>query len=113
MAAYIESSGEIEVFCFPAGPATRVTVPVFESVTMGDRLALVFGANDGATAPYSLKVVSPSGATILDSIVRDLPTGLPQSPLPIEFVVSTKGVYKVEIREMRGRQRGEAKVRIS
>jgi len=113
MAAYIESSGEIEVFCFPAGPTTRVTVPVFESVTAGDRLSLVFGPNDGATAPYSLKVVSPSGAIILDSIVRDLPTGLPQSPPPIEFVVSAKGVYKVEIREMRGRQRGEAKVRIS
>jgi hypothetical protein len=27
-------------------------------------------------------------------------------------VVSTKGVYRVEIREMRGRRRGEAQVRV-
>ena len=113
MPAFIESSGEIEVFCYPSGAPSRVTVPVFDAVTVGDRLSLVFGANDGATPPYSLKVVSPSGTTILDSIVRDLPTGLPQSPPPVEFVVSGKGVYKVEIREMRGRQRGEARVRIS
>jgi len=113
MPAHIEASGEIEVYCYPAGPASRVTVPVFSQVTIGDRLSLVFGANESATAPFALKVVSPSGATILDSIVRDLPTGLPQSPPPLEFVVSAKGVYKVEIREMRGRQRGEAKVRIS
>jgi hypothetical protein len=112
MSATIESSGEIEIFCFPAGVSTRSSVLFFDSVSVGDRLSLVFGANEGASPPFSLKVVSPSGATILDNIVRDLPTGLPQSPPPIEFVVSAKGVYRIEIREMRGRQRGEAKVRV-
>jgi hypothetical protein len=113
MSAVIELSGEIEISCYPTGLATRSYVPFFDSVTTGDRLSLVFTPGDGASAPYGLKIVSPSGATILESILRDLPTGTPQSPPPIEFVVAAKGVYKVEIREMRGRQRGEAKVRVS
>ena len=116
MSALIEMSGEIEIFCYPSGSAggsTRQSVPFFDAVTAGDRLSLVFAANDGASAPFALKIFSPSGTNILDSIVRDLPTGLPQSPPPVEFVVSAKGVYRVEIREMRGRQHGEAKVRVS
>jgi hypothetical protein len=112
MGALIELSGEIEVFCYPSGQGTRSSVPFFDAVTMGDRLSLVFTPGDGSNPPYSLKIFSPSGANILDSIVRDLPTGTPQSPPPIEFVVSTKGVYRVEIREMRGRQRGEAKINV-
>jgi hypothetical protein len=117
MSAFIELSGEIEIFCYPSGTGTgggtRQSVPFFDAVTVGDRLSLVFTASDGSSPPYSLKIVSPSGATIVDSIVRDLPTGLPQSPPPIEFVVSAKGVYRVEIREMRGRKYGEAKIRVS
>jgi hypothetical protein len=112
MSASIELSGDIEVFCFPAGDAGRSSMAFFDGVTFGDRLALVFGADDASSPPYSLKIVSPSGATLIDTIVRDLPTGLPQSPPPVEFVVSTKGVYRVEIREMRGRRRGEAQVRV-
>jgi hypothetical protein len=111
MSALIESSGEIEILCFPTGATVRHSV-LFEAFAPGDRLSLVFTPIDGATAPYSLKVFSPTGATIHDTIVRDLPTGTPQSPPPIEFVVSAKGVYRIEIREMRGRQRGEAKVRV-
>lgn len=111
MSANIETSGQIEIFCYPSGHhATRQSVPYFDSVNPGDRLSLVFSPDDGASAPYNLKIFSPSGANILDTIVRDLPTGLPQSPPPVEFVVSAKGVYRVEIGEMRGRQRGEARV---
>lgn len=113
MSALIELSGEIEIFCYPSGAGTRASVPFFDSVTIGDRLSLVFTAGDGTSAPYALKIFSPAGTNILDSILRDLPTGTPQSPPPVEFVVSAKGVYRVEIREMRGRQRGEAKVRVS
>jgi hypothetical protein len=112
MSALIELSGEIEIFCYPAGSGTRGSVPFFDAVGIGDRLSLVFGPGDGANPPYSLKIFSPSGANILDTIVRDLPTSTPQSPPPIEFVVSAKGVYRIEIREMRGRQRGEAKLRV-
>jgi hypothetical protein len=111
MAASVDSSGEIEVTCFPIGPVQRMRV--FDRVTIGDRLALVFTPIDEMNPPYQLKITSPSGANILDTIIRDLPTGLPQSPPPVEFVVSARGVYRVEIREMRGRQRGEASVKIS
>jgi hypothetical protein len=115
MSALIELSGEIEIFCFPstAGAALRQSVPFFDAVTVGDHLSLVFTPGDGASAPYSLKIFSPTGAVIVDSIVREPPTGTPQSPPPIEFVVSTKGVYKIEIRELRGRQHGVAKVRVT
>ncbi len=112
MSALFEPSGEIEIFCYPTGAGTRSSIPFFDSVTIGDRLSLVFTPGDGSAPPHTLKVFSPSGANILDMIVRDLPTGTPQSPPPIEFVVSAKGVYRVEIREQRGRQRGEVKLRV-
>ena len=89
------------------------TASFYDRATVGDRLSLVFRPNEGSTPPYSLKITSPSGAVIVDSIVRDLPTGLPQSPPAVEFVVSVKGLYRVDIRTMRGRQRGEGTIRIS
>jgi hypothetical protein len=112
MSAQIELSGEIEVIVYPSGSAIRTYVPFFDGVTVGDRLCLVFAA-DGANAPYGLKIFSPSGAVILETMVRELPTGAPQSAAALEFMISAKGVYKVEIKEMRGRQHGEAKVRVS
>jgi hypothetical protein len=118
MSALIETSGDIEIFCHPsvgtsASVVTRSTVPFFDAIYVGDRLAMVFTSGDGAAGPFSLKIVSPTGATIMDAIVRDLPTGLPQSAPPIEFVASARGIYRIEIREVRGRQRGEARVRVS
>ena len=117
MSAFIELSGEIEIFCYPSGTGTgggtRQSVPFFDAVTVGDRLSLVFTSSDGSSPPYSLKILSPSGTTILDSMVRDLPTGLPQSPPPIEFVVSAKGVYRIKIGELRGRKSGEANIRVT
>ncbi len=112
MSALFELSGEIEIFCYPTGVGTLTSIPFFDAVTIGDRLSLVFTPPDSSKPPYSLKVFSPSGANILESIVRDLPTGTPQSPPPIEFVVSAKGVYRVEIREQRGRTHGTVKVRV-
>ena len=112
MSALFELSGEIEIFCYPSSSGTRSIIPFFDALTIGDRLSLVFTPGDGTAAPYSLKVFSPSGANILDSIVRDLPTGTPQSPPPIEFVVSAKGIYRIEIREQRGRAHGTVKVRV-
>ncbi len=113
MSAFIEISGDIEIFCYPRGASTtRASVPFFDSVGPGDALSLVFGGGDGASPPYALRIHSPTGTLILDTILRDLPTGLPQSPPPVEFVVSTKGIYRIEIRELKGRQRGEAKLRV-
>jgi hypothetical protein len=113
MPAQIESYGEIEIVCFPSGASSRSYVPRFDNVGPGDRLAMIFAANEDALPPFALKIVSPSGATILDSIVRDLPTITPQSPPPIELVISAVGEYHIEIKSAQGRKRGEAKVRIS
>lgn len=113
MSEFIELSGDIEIFCYPRGASnTRASVPFFDSIAPGDALSLVFGPGDGTSPPYSLRVHSPTGTLILDTILRDLPTGLPQSPAPVEFVVSTRGVYRIEVRELKGRQRGEAKLRV-
>lgn len=108
----IESSGDIEVHCYPSGISTRSTAPFFGTIGPGDRLSLLFTPSDTTNPPYKLKIVSPTGATILDTIVRDLPTVTPQSPPPIEFVVSARGVYKIDIRELKGRQYGEATFRV-
>ena len=110
----IESSGSIEILCFPSGAAGkgRGSVPFFEAISLGDRVSVVFNDDDGSSPPYTLKIFSPSGANILDTVVRELPTGAPQSPPPIDFIISAKGTYRIEIKEMRGRQRGEAKLRV-
>lgn len=86
-------------------------MPHFERITAGTRLALLFVPGE-SSPPYALKVFSPSGTNIVDTIVRDPPTGAPQSPPPIEFVVSANGVYRIEVRSTNGRQRGEAKIRV-
>ena len=112
MSGTIESSGDIEIFCHPSRSTSRGTVPFFEKITAGDRLSVVFVPGETAVPPYTLKVVSPSGATILDTLVREPPTGAPQSPPPVEFVVSANGVYKIEVKTLNGRQRGEAKVKV-
>jgi len=114
MPSHIESSGDIEVFCYPAGSAAlRTSVPYFDSVSVGDRMSLVFGSSGDTNPPYALKIVSPSGKTIMETILRDMPTGMPQSPPPVDFVVSVKGIYKIEIRELKGSQSGEAKLKVT
>jgi hypothetical protein len=73
----------------------------------------MFTPMHGATAPYTLRIFSPTGANIVDTIVRDLPTTEPQSAPAFEFVVSVGGRYRIEIREMRGRQRGEGTLSVA
>jgi hypothetical protein len=108
----IESTGDIEIYCHPTNASSRGSVPHFERISAGTRLALLFVPGETSVPPYALKIYSPSGSNILDTLVRDPPTGAPQSPPPIEFVVSANGVYRIEVRSMSGRQRGEAKVRV-
>ena len=50
---------------------------------------------------------------VVDRILRDLPTGLPQSEPPIELVVSLRGNYAIEIREVRGNLWGKATLRVT
>jgi hypothetical protein len=108
----IQSSGDFEIFCHPAGSGTRGSVPFFDKITVGDRLSLLFVPEETAAPPYSLKIISPTGVTVVDTLVREPPTGGPQSPPPLEFIVSARGVYRVEIRALHGRQRGEATIRV-
>jgi hypothetical protein len=114
MSTHIESSGDIEVLCFPQGRAIpRTAIPFFADVGIGDRLCLIFNPGGDDNPPYQLSIVSPTGAKIMETILRDLPTGQPQSAAPVEFMVSVNGVYRIEIREMKGRARGEAKLKVA
>ena len=108
----VQSTGDIEIFCHPAGASGRGSVPFFDTISVGDRLALLFVPDGAATPPYSLKIRSPSGTLVLDTLVREAPTGAPQSPPPIEFIVDAKGLYKIEVSALRGKQRGEATLRV-
>ena len=41
-----------------------------------------------------------------------LPTGMPQSPPPVQFAVRP-GEYKIVIREMKGKAEGEATLKVT
>lgn len=103
MAHLTESSGEIEIISIS---------PRLHAFTIGDKIQLVFKPIDAPNPPYQLKVVSPSGKSIVDTIVRDLPTGEPQSAPPFEFLPTATGIYVIRISEMRGRAFGEGKLKI-
>lgn len=112
MSSNIESSGDIEVTAALTSATAHPGNQIFGAISPGDRVYLVFTPIDATAPPYGIKIVSPSGSTIMDTILRDLPTGLPQSPPPVEFVSSAKGTYRIEIREMKGRQRGTATLKV-
>lgn len=103
MSSPIDSTGEIEIINYPAR---------LHKYSVGDRVQLIFRPIDEPNPPYQLKISSPSGSSIVDTIIRALPTGEPQSPPPFEFVPSAGGMYNVEIREMRGRAKGIGKLKI-
>jgi hypothetical protein len=105
MAARIDSHGEIETMIHGEG-ASRAGV--------GDRIHLVFRAIDDPDAPIAVVIQSPTGAKIVDRVLRELPTGRPQSAPPVEFVPSHRGEYNIEVREIRGKlQRGRAVLSIA
>lgn len=86
---------------------------MFEPICVGDRVQLCFGASSDGGSPYSLKIRAPSGAIVVDRIIRELPTGMPQSEPPIEIVVSSHGDYAIEIREVRGGAWGRATLHVA
>ncbi len=97
----IESTGSIETVC---GVAT---------VTVGDTVRLVFRALDDSEPPYTCKVTSPGGKVIVERVLRDLPTGKPQSAPPVSFVVAQSGDYRVEVWQLYGKSRGQATLHAS
>ena len=101
MPATVENSGDIETF--------SQTSPV----TVGDTVKLVFRAYDEATPPFNIKIRAPSGKIIIERVLRELPTGKPQSAPPIEFSASAAGDYKIEIKQLYGKQKGEAVLHVA
>lgn len=103
MAHVTESSGEIEIISVVS--RTKKFEP-------GDRIQLIFKPIDEPTPPYKLRILSPTGKQIVDTIIRDLPTGEPQSAPPFEFSPAVTGLYVVEIRAMKGSAFGKADLKI-
>jgi hypothetical protein len=100
VARTIESTGDIETICRTA------------PLNAGDTAEIVFRADDEATPPFNLRIKSPSGKTIIERVLRDLPTGMPQSVPPVTFTVSVAGEYKIEIKQLYGKQKGDAVLRV-
>lgn len=98
----IESHGDIETMLFGDGV----------TLSIGDRVAIVFRAIDDPEPPIEVVIQSPAGHKILERVLRELPTGLPQSAQPVEFVIASRGDYQIEVKELRGKQRGTATLRI-
>lgn len=100
MARTVENTGDIETYS-KADP-----------VRAGDLVSLVFRADEEANPPFNVRIRSPSGTVILERVLRELPTGKPQSAGPVTFTASASGDYKVEIWQLYGKQRGEAILRV-
>lgn len=104
MAAKIDNNGDIETLLHPSFGA--------RTPHAGDRIPLVFRSVDESDSPFEITIHSPSGARILERVLRELPTGEPQSAPPVEFVPSVKGDYAVAVREIKGTQTGTATLHI-
>jgi len=98
MAATIETHGEIEIIC-----------QTLAELSANKVAKLVFRSWEGADPPYQIKVYSPSGNLILERVVRELPTGEPQSPPPISFLVQA-GKYSITIQQITGSVGGQASI---
>ncbi|HEY4119641.1 MAG TPA: hypothetical protein VGM56_17350 [Byssovorax sp.] len=92
----IDNTGEIETICQP------------NPVKSGDAVSLIFRADDEASPPFSVRIKSPAGKVIVERVLRDLPTGKPQSAPPVTFTASGDGEYKIEIKQLYGKQKGDA-----
>ena len=101
MPQVIESTGTIETIC---------SLP---TLTVGDTVKLVFRALDDSEPPYTCKVTSPGGKVIVERVLRDLPTGKPQSAPPVNFVVAQSGDYRVDIWQLYGKSRGQATLHVA
>ncbi len=95
--ATIESTGDIESICESA-----------DGLKVGDTARLVFRAWDECAPPFTVKVRGPDGKTVLERVIRELPTGKPQSAPPIAFPVQLGGKYQISIKELYGKKEGLA-----
>jgi hypothetical protein len=96
VARTVDNTGDIETICQT------------DPVRAGDTVKLVFRSDDDAAPPFTVRIKSPQGKVIVERVLRELPTGKPQSAPPISFTVSAAGDYKIEIVQLYGKQRGDA-----
>ncbi len=99
--ATIESTGDIESICESV-----------DGLGNGDTARLVFRTWDDASPPFTVKVRGPDGKLVLDRVIRELPTGQPQSAPPVTFAVRATGNYKISIKELYGKKEGLATLTI-
>ena len=98
--ARIENTGDIEVILQASDLAP------------GGTASVIFKAWDDVSPPMTVKVRGPDGKIILERVIRDLPTGRPQSAPPITFLVAVSGAYKIEISQLYGSAAGQATLHI-
>ena len=84
------------------------TISKTDPAHVGDVVKLVFRSDDEPDPPFNVKIKSPTGKVIVERVLRELPTGKPQSAPPIEFHASAAGAYKIEISQLYGKQHGKA-----
>ncbi len=101
MAANLQSRGDIE------------SIIQTDDLSAGKTARLVFRTWDPASPPFTVKVRDPTGKTILDRVIRELPTGEPQSAPPVMFTLTVPGKYDIEIRELYGKMEGAATLNVS
>jgi hypothetical protein len=92
----IESSGNIE------------TIASASTFKVGEGVSLVFRTLDESEPPFTVRIKAPDGKVILERVLRDLPTGKPQSAPPVQFKLDLEGEYRVEIWQLYGKGRGQA-----
>jgi hypothetical protein len=101
VAQFIESSGNIETVCSSA------------QAKVGVAITLVFRALEESEPPFTLKVTSPAGKVVLERVLRELPTGKPQSAPAVSFTPGAPGEYRLEIWQLYGKVRGQALLRVA
>lgn len=100
MSATIETHGDIEIICSS-----------LSELAPNKMARLIFRTYADASPPWQIRVRSPSGQTILERVMRELPTGEPQSPPAITFSVQ-KGVYEIIVAQLKGSAEGRATIKV-
>jgi hypothetical protein len=94
----VDSHGDIE------------TISQTDPISMGDTVKLVFRTTGDSTPPFTIRIWGPSGKVVMERVLRELPTGAPQSAPPLTFVASSGGSYRLDIWQLQGKSRGEATI---
>jgi hypothetical protein len=95
MPATIEIHGDIEIICQSINELAPNKIARLVFRTFGD-----------GAPPWQIRVKSPSGKLILERVIRELPTGEPQSPPPVTFSVQ-KGTYEITVAQLKGKGTAE------